>query len=202
VSERKHDDLGNQPTMTANTQLVSLTAKLTKAAARLDVHYTIHNGDKTPILIFNRLHRGGSPREIDSQQVYRFVSGDVLGLLLGPAPLPSRPVSVKNLPEATRLEAYASFQADLSMPLPVTEYNVYFSTASPAERVAGQVHKLELFAMYASATGIETIPSKIHPEALRTVSPVGELHTIRSGPIALTLDVARQSGDFSRFDPR
>jgi hypothetical protein len=202
ASERERDDVESQPTMTTNTQLVSLTAKVTKSDARLVVHYAIHNSDKTPIFVFNRLHRGGSPREVDGQQVYRFVSGDVLSLLLGPAPLPGKPVTVKNLPEVTRVEPYASFEADLSTPLPAAEYNVYFSTASADERVAEQVHKVELFATYVDATGIQTIPSTIYPEAWRTVSAAGAQHNIRSGAIAVTLDVLRQTGEFSRFDPR
>jgi hypothetical protein len=148
------------------------------------------------------LHRGGSPREVDAEQVYRFVSGDALRLVLGPAPLPGKPVTVKNLPEVTRVEPYASLEADLSTPLPATEYNVYFSTASPDERVAAQVRKVELFATYVDATGIETIPSTIHPGAWRTVGAAKAQHTIRSGPIALTLDCLRQTGEFSRFDPR
>ncbi|HKU38568.1 MAG TPA: hypothetical protein VJR89_10490 [Polyangiales bacterium] len=188
--------------MTTNIQLVSLTVKLTKSEAQLDVHYTLHNGDKSPILIFNRMHAGGSPRAVDGQQTYRFVSGDVLRLLLGPAPLPKASVTVKNLPEVTRIEPYASFQAEVRTPLPATEYNIYFDTDNPDEQVAAQVHEVELCAMYVDATGIETIPSTIHPGGLRTVSPIGKPQTVCSDPIALTLDVVRQTGEFARFEPR
>lgn len=183
-----------------HTQLVSLTAKLKKADGRLDVHYTVHNGDKAPILVFNRLHGGGHPREADGQQAYRFVEGDVLRLLLGPAPLPSVPVTFKNMPEATRIEPYSSFEADLSMTLPVAEYSVYFDDVDAEGRAAERVHAVELFATYIDATGIETIPSTTFPGAF-TVSSPGKLQTAASGPVALTLEVVRQTGEFSRFKP-
>lgn len=190
----------SQPTM-KDTQPVTLNVKFAKTNGRLEVHYEVHNGDKAAILLFNRLHGGGHPREADSQQVYRFVEGGVLRLLLGPAPLPSVPVTFKNVPEVTRIEPYTSFEADLSLPVPVTEYSVYSDDVDPDKATVEQVHAVELFAIYTDATRVETIPSKVFPGAFTASSP-GTMHTVASGRVALSLEVMRQMGDFSRFEPR
>jgi len=201
IHNREQHVAESQANMATNTKLVSLAAKLTKTDGRLDVQYTVQNGSESPILVFNRLHSGGHPREVDNELAYRFVSGDVLNLLLGPAPLPSVPVTFKNMPEVTRIEPYASFRAQLSAPIPVIEYSVYFEPGGPDKHVAGTIHKVELFANYVDATGIETIESKTFPGAFTAMSP-GKLQTVRSGPIALTLDVVREAGDFSRLESR
>lgn len=186
-----------------NTQLVSLTAKASKSEGRLQVHYTIHNGEKTPILVFNRLQAGGHPRAVDAQQIYRFVSGEMLNLLLGPAPLPGNAlVTFKNIPDVTRVEPYTSLHGEVSAALPVSEYSPYFDVAGPDNSIAARVQTVKVFANYIDATGIELVPSTIHPGAFTALRPSSNPeHTIRSGPIALTLDVLLQKGDFSRFEP-
>lgn len=124
-----------------------------------------------------------------------------LRLLLGPAPLPRKPVTLRNLPEVTKIEPFGTFEEELSSPVPVTEYNCYHSRASAAERAAKQIDQVELFVQYVAAAGVELMPSQIHPGAWRTVNAaaMSDHQTLRSGPIALHLDVLRQTGEYSQL---
>jgi len=187
--------------MAPNTDSVSLTAKLTQVRDRLLVRYSIRNDGRNPILVFNRLWTGESGREPDTQRLYRFVTKRGLRLLLGSAPLPSDPVTLRNLPEVTKVEAFTQFEEEVTTPIPVTEYNWYFSDASADLRVAEQVNQVELFVQYVDANGVELKPSTIHPGAFwaTNAAAMSNNSTLRSGSSAMSLAVLRQTDEFSRL---
>jgi len=189
--------------MAKQTDPVSLTTKLSKAADRLQLRYGIHNGGEKAILVFNRLWAGESGRQVDPQKVYRFVSGHGLILLLGSAPLPDSPVTFRNLPEVVKIESHSDFEEELSILAPITEYNIYFSKAPATERASTRIDTVELFIEYVDAAGVETMPSRTHPGAFWTTNSAAmtNYRTLRSGPIALQLDVLRQTGEYARFSP-
>jgi hypothetical protein len=169
---------------------------------RSHLHYWIYNGGKSPILIFNRLWTGASKPEADTQKIYRFVASDSLHLLLGKAPLPRFPVTFRNVPEVTKLSSGAGFEEEIAVPIPVTEYSVYFGDAGIKAHSKSQITRGQLFVEYViDAGGIELVPSSVHPGAWLTTNAKALIghQTLRTTDIPLQADVLRHTDDFSRL---
>ena len=177
-----------------------LSAKFIQTEAKLVVEYAVQNGDQ-PVLLLNRLIHLGSPLTADAQNVYRFVVGNSLRLLLGRAPLPEfREVYAKNVPQLVRLNAHQYYKESFALERPVTEYSCYsaFEPQPAADAVAQDV---TLFADYVEAHAVRVRPSTLFPNAFEAESSIARdrIHRLRSSVEQLTVPVRKFADDFPRL---
>jgi hypothetical protein len=188
---------------------VALSAKVAVSAGGLQLQYRVSNQLPVPIYVFNKLWKRAN-HVLDSEQIYRYLVGSTLRLLLGPAPVPlGLNVRVRNIPWVTKIEAHQVFEAALSLPVPSKEYSAYFD-AGQASYVSAKARQVELFVSYRrGGNGLETAPVPEAPGTLQITSPApgSGAELLRSGPTALPIDVlVTHSQDFERLempdDPR
>lgn len=169
---------------------VSLTVQPEVSGENLVVRYTLTNGLSEAILVFDKL-RMRNEDEPNPQQVYRYVVGSTVRLLLGPAPLPSgRNVFARQIPAVTRVEPYRKHSATLQLALPLREYSAYFANKDETFE-PGKSSELVLLASYVRARGIEVTPIASMPGTFRTASPgvAGDATLVHSDTVSLALDV-------------
>jgi hypothetical protein len=182
------------------TNTPELSLKVTRLGDSLELRYSVTNHLAEPILVFDKL-RERNEDVLDPEQIYRYVVGSTLRLLLGPAPLPrGRNVFSRNVPHVTRVGAYKDLRSTIKLALPLKEYSAYFA-GHDASSVQVAVRDVELLVSYVPAAGIDVAPSAAGAEILRVASPGawGAAQTIRSNVVALPLDVlVTQVSHFSR----
>jgi hypothetical protein len=136
------------------------------------VQARIHNGSGSPVYVLDFPWRLENNAPVaDAQQVYRFERDGTLRLLLGAPPLPARMnVAIHFIPFASRVASGAVHDVELSIRLPVEEYNPYFT---PAEaRATRNVTRLDLIVQVVSEKeGVRTGAAPGIPRRLR-VAPV------------------------------
>ena len=177
-----------------------LSAKFIQTEAKLIVEYAVQNGDQ-PVLLLNRLIHLGSPLTADDQKVYRFVVGNSLRLLLGPAPLPDfRQVHSKNVPQLVRLNAHQYYKEGFALERPVTEYSCY-SAFEPQLTADAVVQDVTLFADYVEAQAVRVRASTLLPDAFEAESSIARdrIHRLSSSVEPLTIPVRKFRDDFPRL---
>ena len=186
----------NQSTMT--TERISLSATFQRVGTELSVRYSVDNQSDDTLLIYDRIWRwgqGGRPF-VDPQRVYRSVNGSGLRLLLGAASVPPMKACFQIIPAVIKVDPYSVLRGEVSVPVPVTEYNCYES--AHGESNAQITQDVELFVDYSIATGVELFPSKAFPSAFQTNgSPPRK--RLRSGQSRLALEVLRRTSAFPRL---
>lgn len=177
-----------------------LSMKVTRSSDSLELRYSVTNHLPEAILVFDKL-RERQEDALDPEQIYRYVVGSTLRLLLGPAPLPhGRSVFSRNVPHVTRVDAYKDLTSTIKLALPLKEYSAYFA-GHDANSVQVEVREVELLVSYVRATGIEVAPTSVGPDVLRLSSPGAwsAAQTLRSNVVSLPLEVlVTRVGHFSR----
>lgn len=169
---------------------ISLTVQPVVSGESLVVRYTLTNDGSEAILVFDKL-RERNADEPNPHQVYRYVVGSTVRLLLGPAPLPrGRNVFARQLPAVTRVEAYSSHTATLQLTLPLREYSAYFANKDDTFE-PGRSSEFVLLLSYVRARGIDVMPIASMPGAFRTTTPAAAADAVlvRSDTVSLALDV-------------
>jgi hypothetical protein len=182
------------------TNTPQLSMNLTRSGASLALRYSVTNHLAEPILVFDKL-RERHEDSLDPEQIYRYVVGSTLRLLLGPAPLPrGRNVAARNVPHVTRVDAYKELTSAIELPLPLKEYSAYFA-GHDASSVQVEVRDVELLVSYVRSAGIAVAPSAAGPDILRVATPGAwnAAQTLRSNVVSLPLDVlVTKVGYFAR----
>lgn len=142
---------------------------------QLRVQVRLRNQGEKAAYLFDRLWTLANASEVvpDSARAYRFVDGRTLRLVLGWAPLPrDRFVTFRIDPHATRIGPGETVNVDLSLELPVKEYNVYFDDPTVARFRSRNVNTVEVIAQYAPEdTALVVEPSKFIVGAFKVRSP-------------------------------
>ena len=182
---------------------VSWTNKRTPNS--LSIHYTVRSLSNSQIWVLDRPWTGSANKvSLDSEGAYRFERNGELRLLLGAAPLPRRsPVLLRVMPYVRPLPAHGVLEGDLSMPVPVPEYSVYFAQprtgVDPSAVKATHTERVTLLVQYIVAG------PTLKAEALRDFPGVLKLPAfalaeakVAHSTVSLPLDVLRRTGDFDR----
>lgn len=171
----------------------------------LKVKVKVRNQSGVDLFVLNRpwdLNSHGDTVD-DREQVYRFVRNSELRLLWGIAPLPRlETTTYQNIPYATVLKPKSLLEWDFSTPVPVTEYNLYFTGREESAYQAATVKRVVVIVQFvAMQTGLTAIPSGLG-SSLKVSTPQTVDHraslVCSSGPISL--EARRRTDPFSRLD--
>ncbi len=198
-------DISTTQAVSANGSITLMASFGQRADGNLHIHTKIINQGEPDIYVFNRLWTlDNSNRPVqDPQSVYRFVSDGSLNLLFGIAPLPhDETVLYKNIPYVTMINSKSVMEFEVSIPIPVREYNIYFEdqTDSTFDRLS--INNVDLSVQYLEENpNIKTHASVFDPLALELLMPLDptQIKILLTPKISIQLEVLRRSGDFSRL---
>jgi hypothetical protein len=191
--------------ITGSAVPVTLQVSFDLFPQELKLRMRIGNQGEVAIYIFNRLWDLDRSNKLvpDPEKIYRFVRDDNLRLLFGIAPLPRlKTPFYRNVPYVTRVQPRDSFEAEVAIPIPVKEHNVYFSEQKNSSYQAGKVSNVELLVHYIEALpNVETRPIPFDGTALQIVTPAAwdTVKTLRSGFLPVSVQVLRRTDEFERL---
>ena len=197
-------DIKTSQGVSSNNSITLMASFNLQAEGNLNIRARISNQGEHDIYVFNRLWTlDNSSRLVqDTQNVYRFVSDDSLHIFFGIAPLPHfKTVFYKNIPYMTMIKSKRVSEFEVSIPIPVKEYNVYFAEQTDSTFESLSISDSELLVQYLEADpSIKTRASILDPMALELLSPLNptQIKMLRSPKISIQLKVLRRADDFSR----
>ncbi len=189
----------------STSDYITLAASfIQKKEGSLIIHAKISNQGGHAIYLFNRLWTLDSSSKLirDTQSVYRFIDDESLHIFFGIAPLPNfKTVFYQNIPYVTLVKSKSAVEFQVSIPIPVKEYNVYFAEEADSNFECLPLSAVDLMVQYLEADpSIKTQASLVDAEALEILTPINTdmVKTLRSPKMVFPVDVLRRTDDFSR----
>jgi hypothetical protein len=186
-------------------QQLEMEAAIRLAGGALSVGYRVRNVSAAPLLLFNVLWDVPESAYVKAPfPAYVCVrGGQELHVAQQILPHPKlMKLEVRNVPFVTRLAPGASTAAQLTFPVPVEEYSVYYPQDPKAEKQLITVNRVVFTLQYMAETGnVKTMPAPLEG-ALRVEHPdlFSQVRTIDSQPMSSPdIHVAKAPQPFEEF---